>query len=427
MKRFLPLILVLLVVSALYWWSHQNQGPRTRLTYSGVVEATTVECAFEIAGTVQDVKVQEGQEVKKGQLLAQLDRRTWETQLAQAQARAGAAKARYELLRNGNRPSDIAQAAARLEAARADLELARSGPTEEELAASRAQMEAARQRAAMAQEGYRAEDVASARSQLQSAQVNLQTTQTDYQRFARLYKQGAISRQQLDQRRNQLAQARSAYQVADETYDRLRSGPRVQERRSAQEEYLSARARYQDLANGTRPEQIEKAEAVVLERERALQTMQEGPRREEVAAAKRQWEEAEAAVRQATVQLGKSNLYSPLDGLVSVRNLEPGEAVAPGVSVLTLSDLAHPWVNIYIPEFELGRVHLGQKATLKADGGTDQRAGSVQRVYEKAEFTPKFIQTPRERVNLVYRAKVGFENPDLLFHPGQPVDVELVP
>jgi HlyD family secretion protein len=428
LKRLLPVLLLLLVGVAIWRWQvSKDDGPRQKLTYSGVVEATTVECAFEIAGTVLDVRVQEGQEVRKGELLARLDRRSWEAALAQAQARAGAAQARYEQLRNGFRPSEIGQAQARVEAASAELQQIEAGPTSEEIESARAQMEAARQRASLTQEGSRTEDIASARSQVQGARINLQTADREYQRFARLHSQGAVSSQQLEARRNQLAQARSTYDVADQTYRRLQSGPRSQERQSSWSEYRSAAARYQDLANGSRPEQVARAAAVLRERERALQTMQEGPRKEEITAARRQWDEARAAVQQATVQMSKANLYAPLSGRITARNLEPGEAVSPGVSVLTLADLGNPWINIYIPETELARVRIGQKGQISADGLGTPVSGSVQRIYEKAEFTPKFIQTPRERVNLVYRAKVGFANSEMRLHPGQPVDVELTP
>ncbi|MFN8610182.1 MAG: efflux RND transporter periplasmic adaptor subunit [Vulcanimicrobiota bacterium] len=423
MKRLIPFLL--LVVAVAVWWSQRPPGAREALTYSGVVEATTVDCAFEMPGTVAEVLVQEGEQVHKGQTLARLDARSWKASLAQMQARVQAAEARYQELRRGYRPAEIAQAESRLQAARADLQQLENGVTQEELAAARAQMQSAAARSSMTSEGYRREDVASAASQLAGARTNLQLTQVDYQRFQRLHQEGAISDQQLEARKNQWVQARSAYQVANEAYGRLKSGPRRQEKAGAYEDYRAAAARYQDLARGTRPELIEKARALVSERDQALDLMRQGPRREQIEAARANWQEARASLQAAEVQLSKATLVAPVDGVVSLRNIEPGESVTTGASVITLADLKHPWVSLFIPEYERTKVSLGAEGKITGDGVPAGLTGKVSRIYDKAEFTPKFIQTPRERVNLVYRAKLQFENPELNMHPGQPVDVRL--
>lgn len=426
MKRIpIPLMVVLVLLSVGIWFAHRPRTVRTQLTYSGVVEATTVECAFEMTGTVSEVLVQEGQTVASGQLLARLDNRALKASLAQAQAREGAAKARYDQLKRGFRPEEIAQAEARLSAAQADLEQMQNGPTAEEVESARAQMQAAEQRAQMMGEGYRQEEVAGARHQWEMASTNLQLTQKDYQRFLQLHKEGAISDQQLESRKNQLAQAQGNFRVATDTYQKLRSGPRKQEKQGAWDDFRAASARYRDLQDGYRPEQIAKAQANAVERARALDLMRQGARQEEIEAARRQWQEAQAAVQGVQVQLSKTELHSPCAGILSVRNLEPGEAVNPGLSVLTLADLHHPWVNLYLPEDELARVKLGQAGQITGDGIDQPVAGKIIRIYEKAEFTPKFIQTPKERTNLVYRAKMAVDNPELKLHPGQPVDVEL--
>lgn len=425
MRRLFPFVLLLVAVSV--WWNQRPAGPRTRLTYSGVVEATTVDCAFETAGTVSEVLVQEGAEVKAGQLLARLDRRQLAAQIEQMEARVGAARARHEQLKRGYRPAEIAQAEARVRAAQAELEQLRNGATAPQLESLEAQMSASRERARMMSEGSRREDLAAALSLLEGARTQLETSRSDYDRFRRLHGEGAVSEQQLEARRNQFAQAQAQFRNAEQSLLRLQHGPRPQEVRGAWQDYRSARSRYEDLAQGTRPELIARAEAQWDERRRALDLMQEGPRREEIEAAARQLQEAQAALKSVRVQWEKAELKASAAGFITVRNLEPGEAVVAGQSVLTLSDLRRAWVNLYIPEEELSRVHLGQVGSLTADGLQGSLSGKLVRIYEKAEFTPKFIQTPRERVNLVFRAKLGLQNDERKVHPGQPVDVELKP
>ncbi len=423
MKRLLPFMLLLVALAV--WRSQRPYESRTTLTYSGVVEATTVDCSFEMPGTVSEVLVQEGQSVRKGEVLARLDRRSWQANVEQMRARAAQAEFRYRELEHGYRPAEIAQASSRLRAAQADLQQLESGATSQELRAARAQMQSAASRSSMMNEGYRREEIDSASSQLESARTDLQLTRLDYQRFQRLHKEGAISDQQLEARKNGWAQAQSGYEVARAAYARITSGPRRQERTGAYEDYQAATARYRDLADGTRPEMIEKARAQVAERSQALDLMQQGPRREEIQAARAGWKEAQASLQAAEVQLSKASLLAPLDAVISVRNLEPGESVTAATPVLTLADLKHPWVNLYIPEYERSKVALGAAGKISGDGVPPGLSGKVVRIYDKAEFTPKFIQTPRERVNLVYRAKLLFENPNLVMHPGQPVDVRL--
>lgn len=415
MKRLLLLVLLLTGCAA-----QPREGK-----FSGVVEATAYDQGFETPGTLAEIPVKEGQSVSKGALLARLDDRAQKAALEQARARLGEAQARLDQARNGPRQTEIEQARARADMARAELEQAANGVTQPELDAARDAAEAARQRYALLQAGSREEDILSAESQVAANQESLRVAKADLARYTRLYREGAVPLQQLENVRNRTESAESAYEVARQTYRKQLQGPRVQERRSALFDYRSAQARYQTLAQGTRPEQIARARAAVAERKQLVRQLEEGTRPEEVRAAARQVEQAKAQVQTAEVNLAKTKLYATAAGVVTARNLEPGEAVAPGVPVVSLVDLDHPWVYIYIPEPELAQVKLGAKAQVTADSLSKPLPGEVVRVYEKAEFTPKFIQTERERVNLVFRAKVGVQNPDHALRPGMPADVQL--
>jgi len=103
-----------------------------------------------------------------------------------------------------------------------------------------------------------------------------------------------------------------------------------------------------------------------------------------------------------------------------------GEMATPGVAILTLGDLDHMWVTVYIKETDLGRVKLGQEARVSVDSFPGKEyPGRVTHISEKAEFTPKTIQTKEERVKLVFAVKVAIGNADGELKPGMPADVEL--
>ncbi|MGH7743013.1 MAG: HlyD family secretion protein, partial [Candidatus Eiseniibacteriota bacterium] len=94
-----------------------------------------------------------------------------------------------------------------------------------------------------------------------------------------------------------------------------------------------------------------------------------------------------------------------------------------GASIVTVGDLSRPWLNLYIGERDLGKVSLGMKADVTVDSfPTEPFPGKVTFISDKAEFTPKNIQTQDERVKLVYRIKIEAENRGQALKPGMPAD-----
>lgn len=136
---------------------------------------------------------------------------------------------------------------------------------------------------------------------------------------------------------------------------------------------------------------------------------------------------AKAAMANVDAAIDYAVIYSPLDGTVLDTNLEPGEMAFPGTPVLTVADLSKPWMYIYVNEKKLGFVNLGQKVNVMIDSFPDRVfAGRVVSISNKAEFTPKTIQTKEERVKLVFAVKVAIENEDMILKPGMPADAEIL-
>lgn len=116
-------------------------------------------------------------------------------------------------------------------------------------------------------------------------------------------------------------------------------------------------------------------------------------------------------------------IYSPIEGVVLEKNLEIGEMAFPGSTIVTLGDLKKTWMKIYVDEKKLGVIKLGQKAYVKVDSFPDRNfSGCVVSISNKAEFTPKTIQTKDERVKLMYAVKIAVDNPDMELKPGMPAD-----
>jgi HlyD family secretion protein len=166
------------------------------------------------------------------------------------------------------------------------------------------------------------------------------------------------------------------------------------------------------------------AEARVKQARDQYDLVKAGPRKEDIEQGRAAFAAAEQAVALAQTQLGYATLLAPTDGLVLSKNVEPGDYVAPGTPVVTLGDLREVYIRAYIDERDLGRVKVAQKASVSTDSYPGKRyEGRVTFISQEAEFTPKTVQTQKERVALVYRIKVTVPNPSGELKPGMPADV----
>jgi HlyD family secretion protein len=230
--------------------------------------------------------------------------------------------------------------------------------------------------------GSREQDLSAAASALSEAMAIEAQARRDLGRLAKLYDSGAISRQSFE-----------AAQTARDT-----------------------------------------ASARVTQAHERLDLLKAGARRQDIAQAKAAWQQTRAGVEQARQALAlarsqraEAELRSPVNGTVVAKEAEPGEVLAPGAPVVTVADLSHPWVRGYVTERDLGRVHLNQAAEVKTDSHPNERfRGRVSFISPESEFTPKNVQTPQDRVKLVYRITIALSNPQDAFKPGMPVDAVLL-
>jgi HlyD family secretion protein len=226
----------------------------------------------------------------------------------------------------------------------------------------------------LAQAGGRQQDVKAAEQALADAKADLELKRVDYERYEALYKKDAISAQARDSASTALTRARANVQ-------RL-------------EENLSA------VREGLRPEQIDVNRA-------NLST-------------------AKQNVEMSRVKLGFTVLRAPTAGVILVRQAELGEVVSVGTPVVTIADINKLWVRVYLSETDLGAIKLGQAVTVHTDTFPDKTyPGKISFISSQAEFTPKSIETHKERVALVYRVKVDVENPNHELKPGMPADVTI--
>jgi HlyD family secretion protein len=156
----------------------------------------------------------------------------------------------------------------------------------------------------------------------------------------------------------------------------------------------------------------------------ALERMRAGSRAEEIDAARARVAASEARIAQLEQQIKDATIRSPLAGVLTSKVAEQGELLQAGAPVGVVTDLASPWLTVYVAEPDLARIRLGQEADAVTDDG-QTRKGTITFIGSQAEFTPKNVQTRDERVKLVYKVKIGLENADGLFKPGMPAEARI--
>jgi HlyD family secretion protein len=245
--------------------------------------------------------------------------------------------------------------------------------------------------------GARQQEIEQARAGLRNASATREWADQDYRRVRELYAKELVAAQEADRARQAFEVAVANEQSARERVALLEAGPRAHEVEAARAELTAARER--------------------------VALLKAGPRAEAVMAARAQVSEAEAALEMARARLAEARLVAPITAVVLRKNLELGETAGPGASILTLLDPGDLWLRAYVPETDVGRIRIGQRAAVTVDAFPGREfPGTIGEIASEAEFTPRNVQTKQERVKLVFAVRITLDNSEGLLKPGMPAD-----
>ncbi|MHB8829447.1 MAG: HlyD family secretion protein [Syntrophales bacterium] len=384
-KRAIVIFLLLFLGAAFFVYYGQKNDRNGELFYSGTIEATQSHLSFQTGGRVLQVAVREGEAVTTGRILAELDPAEFIARLDQARgSRDKALKAREQAgailkVYQTTIPAEIARAEAGVRALQAQLDEVRAGA--------------------------RKQDIERARQAMQSADLVLADARKNLDRYETLFAKGTISEKERDAVRLRYETTLKEYERSKQTYDLAREGNRAETIRA-----VEAR--------------LEEGKAALNQAKSNLPRISAAQKDVEAAVAAAQV--AQAALAQMQIQLEYAKLKAPGPGIVTSRSAEPGEVVAPGEEALTIADLSRVDLKIFVDETEIGKVKPGQKADVAIDTFPGRTfAGTVTFISPEGEFTPKIIQTKKERVKLVYLVKISIPNPHLELKSGMPADARL--
>ncbi|HWQ52473.1 MAG TPA: efflux RND transporter periplasmic adaptor subunit, partial [Bryobacteraceae bacterium] len=362
-KRLIPILIVLVAVGGWLAVRATRRNGDGRLLLSGNIELTRVDIAFKTAGMLVERTVDEGDNVRAGQVVARLDREQLERQRQAQVAALAAAEAQLHQARTAARWQKETQAA--------------------DVAQRRAELGAVQARLQELETGARPQEIQEARAAVAAANTEFERARLDWERAQVLHKNDDISTAQRDQYRARYESAQAALKQARERASLVEAGPRSEVIEAANSQVARARAG------------VSAGEANALEVRR---------REQEIPARQAEIERLRAQIALIDAQLADTVAATPVGGVVLVKSADPGEVVAPGTTILSVGDIDHPWLRGYISERDLGRVKIGNEVRVTTDSFPGKvYKGRVSFISSEAEFTPKQIQTQEERVKLVYR------------------------
>ncbi|MBS1818019.1 MAG: HlyD family efflux transporter periplasmic adaptor subunit [Acidobacteria bacterium] len=173
-------------------------------------------------------------------------------------------------------------------------------------------------------------------------------------------------------------------------------------------------------------ERVQAARERIRVAEQGLARVRAGARREEVDAARARVDAAAAQVATLQKSLSDATIVAPVSGVVTTTVADEGELIQPRAPILVITDLDHPWANVYVDEPYVPRLRVGDTVTVFTDAGGPGVPGRISYISERAEFTPRNVQTAEDRSKLVYRIKVALDNANGTFKSGMPVEAEIV-
>ena len=346
------------------------------LAATGIVEAAQANLAPKVVGRIEALLVDEGDPVRRGQLLGRLDDTAQRAALLQRQAALAAAEA------------EVARIAAALDQERAQ--------SKARIARAEAAEKASRARLQELQSGARPQELESAQQTVAASEGEQQLAASDFARVSALFEEGAVSQAEVDAARTRLTSARAALRTARENLALLEEGPRAEQIAAAQADLGAAEAQVEEARAANQVAVLEKS----------------------LAAGRAGVEQARAAVAAADEAFAETQLLAPISGHVGRRYLDVGDLTGPQSPIFLLADNQKTWVAAEVDEEDVDLVRRGQQVAVSAEALPSSVPGTVAEV--GAIAVSRGLQQVRAKI---VRCKVILGEGAELLRPGMEVDV----
>jgi len=434
------ILVVLIVLGTIGYYGFRSLNPVDdgQLKASGTIEAVVVNVSPEVAGKVTDVLVGEGQIVQADAALLALDASLLTAQRAVASAQVDSANAALNTTQSAY---DMAQqqynttltnALASEKATRTSVwkdtkptefdlptwffsktERTQAAQTEVDLAATA--LQEAQKKLDNVQQKSGSAKFLDVESTLAQARITFQNAKT----VLDLTSSGSDSQNLRDEAQIIFDDAKIALEDAQKEYDDELTTEGTTDVLEARAKVVVAQEIYDNAVDNLRALQTGVDSQPVITAEKALDQATAA-----MAQAEANIKTAEANLALLDAQMQKLSIHAPMNGVILVRNVEPGEFVQPGAVALTMADLNNLTITVYVPEDRYGEITLGQEAIVTVDSFSGESfTAEVIHIASQAEFTPRNVQTVEGRSSTVYAIKLKVTDTEGKLKIGMPADV----
>lgn len=366
--------------------SIEEKATEDSLIVSGVIEANETDVNVKIPGKILEIFVEEGQEIKAGDIIANIEAENIIAKLEQTKAmleiattRVEQSKIAYEAQMEQS-TNQIKQANGAFSAAKSQLEKAKKGARPQ-------QIEQAKEAVIQAKEGY-------------------EYAKSTYEKLEKLYKEGVIPEQKINGAKAEFEVSKARYNQAQQQLDLVKEGAQAEDIKSA-EGLVSQAEALVNLAGITK--------------------LQVNAREQDMIAAKAQQIQAKAGVDEVMSYLNDSTIKAPVDGTITTKNADKGELVSTGMPVVTLANLKEVWANVKIKENAIADFKIGDMIDVIIPGDANKiYKGKITSISSKPSYaTERATQDKGAQDIVAFAVKIKLDNNDLRLKPGMTATLNL--
>jgi HlyD family secretion protein len=386
----------------------EAQDVTLKIAASGsVLPGQTVNLSPKNSGRVAAIFVEQGDLVRQGQKIAQMENADVRAQILEAQANLRQAQANLAKSRNGSRPEELSQAQSKLDAAKATLARAKNGNRPQEIAQVRAKLDQVRSNLALSR-SIAPQQKEQVKAQIAAAAARQNLARIKLGRFQKLFNQGAISQDRLDE-------VMADYQTTTATFLEAKQKLQQVENNSSQEiaqrqaAVTEIEQSLQQQQAGSRTEDISKAEADVRQAQSSLEQAKNGSRPEEIAQLTAAVDVARARLTATQVQIQETVIIAPFDGIITQRYASVGAFVTPTTTAskegqatsTSVVAIARDFeIKAKVPEVDIGKVAVGQKVEVSADAYADTKFQGTVRIVAPEAVVEQNVTAFEVRVSI---------------------------
>ncbi|MFF2527295.1 HlyD family secretion protein [Brevibacillus sp. NPDC058079] len=350
---------------------------------AGVIEGTEVDLSFKMGGSIEQLSLKEGDEVKAGQVVATLNSAEILAKKEQAEAAYKLSLVKLDQAKKGVSVTDNSSSA-QVDQAKAAVNSAQ------------AQLDANKN-------GARSEEITQLKAKLQAAQTSNQIAATNLVRMKKLMAEGAVPQVKVEEAQMQADKAQAEFKAAEEQLKMAQTGSRKEQVDAAQAQLDQAKAAYNQAVAGRG---------------------QVGLKELDVKSAEANVMQAKGALAEMEAYVNNTKLSAPVDGIVKSVAVQKGELVSQGFTVLTIQTKSDNYVKFYVNEYMLANVKTGDQVKLFVPALNREVDAKVVTVAPAADFAvKKATQELGDRDIRSFQVKLLVSDPEL--RPGLTVEWQL--